>query len=240
MNNQSTVNQPINQLSSSMHCSHSLSGWRSPGSAAVHGNIRGEGGSHWKPLQENHRGNGICQGTTLHAHITHITLITRHTHHTHHTHTLTRTLCRCQQEGCKCGGWTLMMWRGVCGTWWGWPRNCTQMNHATSELWVCITGRATTTHTHTPHTSHPPTQDYIVMSNLDGSLSTSIAISFLYNGLIDLKVLPERAFGTVWVKNQLCCSETAVWTLYLPSRISMVFVYAWVFYAYFMQLLSPL
>ena len=57
----------------------------------------------------------------------------------------------------------------------------------------------THTHKHTPtHThTHPPTQDYIVMSNLDGSLSTSIAISFLYNGLIDLKVLPERAFGTV-------------------------------------------
>ena len=138
-----SINQSIS-WSSSTHCSHSLSGWRSPGSAAVHGDTRGEGGSHWKPLQENHRGNRIYRR--------HCSPCTHHTHHTHHTHTLTRTLCKCRQEGCKCGGWTLTMWRGVCGTWWGWPRNCTQTNHATSELWVCIAGRATPTHT--PHTSH--------------------------------------------------------------------------------------
>ena len=40
-------------------------------------------------------------------------------------------------------------------------------------------------------------QAYIDVGKLDGGLTSSIAISLLYNGLIDLKVLPERAFGTV-------------------------------------------
>jgi len=43
----------------------------------------------------------------------------------------------------------------------------------------------------------PVSQAYIDLAKLDAGLTSSIAISFLYNGLIDLKILPERAFGTV-------------------------------------------
>ena len=40
-------------------------------------------------------------------------------------------------------------------------------------------------------------QVYVDVAKIDGSLTSCIAISFLFNALVDTKLLPERAFGTL-------------------------------------------
>ena len=39
-------------------------------------------------------------------------------------------------------------------------------------------------------------QIYVDVAKIDGSLTSCIAISFLFNALVDAKLLPERTFST--------------------------------------------
>ena len=40
-------------------------------------------------------------------------------------------------------------------------------------------------------------QIYVDVVKIDGGLTSCIAISFLFNALVDARLIPERAFGTM-------------------------------------------
>ena len=83
-------------------------------------------------------------------------------------------------------------------------------------------------------------QMFVDIAKMDGALTTCIAISFLFNALVDVKLLHEGTFSTLWVQIPVLVSVLVLVLMFYTCRIIMLCTYVWVFYAYFLDVVSPM
>lgn len=74
-------------------------------------------------------------------------------------------------------------------------------------------------------------QLFLDLLKADESLTSCIALSFAFNGLIDLKLIPERSYITWYVLLIAAVKLTVLCHSFL--RMTMAFSYGLLFYAYF-------
>lgn len=83
-------------------------------------------------------------------------------------------------------------------------------------------------------------QGYDTAAMIDASLTSCIATSFFFNGLVDLKIISERNTFTLYVFNITSLTAAIYLSLIIHGRLLMVFSYAGIFYAYFARVISAM